>query len=532
MHRERYRLLNAIARWLVPVIAVGMSSVVGELAHSDDRKPARPIYDTVVTWEPAGWMDRKLKPKMLFYVGGHFVGFGKAGFDAVVEKIRRLPSGTSVVWGPDCKKWANGSGDELSAVDFFPEQWKHFEQAARERGVVLSSGEFPTAAAEDEPPELPTPAYVEPSTPQEKGDVVLRWKPEGGKEVPIYDYWKTRSWPVYLLDGRESGRGPSGFLDTLKALRQYADGSRLRVAWRNGQEPPGIRTFSMEFREVVAAKRFQLVVESKKNAWPMFANCPARCRFEWRNFESKATPLAEVIYLVEGKVAGTGDSGFDAVLKRLRELPRDAYVEYPQYHLHPQAFFGQSKYRQEFESQDLVPFGKRRTELDNLVKGSGFAVKRIRVFYWPKPKYEDRVDENEKEGWFLASLLRFAVIVRDGAKPAQADVIISWTKTRDERRHANSEATYLYNGEKIGSGTRTFLAVLKRLESLKDGATVRIDPVCIRTHAPFACPIVWKGQRHFETTGKEPFRGLVDLLAELAERKRLHVEVIPDEGKN
>ena len=140
-------------------------------------------------------------------------------------------------------------------------------------------------------------------------------------------------------------------------------------------------------------------------------------------------------------------------------------------------------------------------------------------------------DEEDEAKAYLHSLLGFAAIVRDGAKPAAADLVISWTQDRGGIGPSKSEAVYRCNGVGVGAGTRGFLTVLKRVDSLADGAAVRLDPVCIRTHGPFSDPVVAKGQRHFETSGEEPFRGLIDLLAEAAQRKRLRVEAVPDEGK-
>ncbi len=108
---------------------------------------------------------------------------------------------------------------------------------------------------------------------------------------------------------------------------------------------------------------------------------------------------------------------------------------------------------------------------------------------------------------------------------------MSWTQQIDDRGRPRSEAVYQCNGMVTGSGFGGFMAVLKRLASLHDSATVRIDPVRIRTHGPFANAVIIKGQRHFETTGKEPFRGMIDLLGEITRQKRLRVEVIPDEGE-
>jgi hypothetical protein len=146
---------------------------------------------------------------------------------------------------------------------------------------------------------------------------------------------------------------------------------------------------------------------------------------------------------------------------------------------------------------------------------------------WPKSSI---FSGEYRDGSFLTSLLSFTTIVRDGAKPTNADAIISWKQDRDQQRHTMSEAAYFVNGEEIGSGKQGFLAVLKRIELLDDGASVRIDPVCIRTHGPFSDPVLMKGHRHFETTGEEPFREQIDLLADAARRKRLRVEIIPDEA--
>jgi hypothetical protein len=523
--------LGRIATRLVPATAIVLLFVAGHstTVFSQDAKPQRQIHDTTVSWHPLYDFDVEQKENVPFYLGGRFVGFGEDGFKTVIEKIGHLPSGTSVVWGCDCSKMLSGPGDATVAKKAFPEQWKQFQQVAQEREISLSGALWPHAAPDDEPPDLPTAEYIEPGAAVEKGDVILSWKSPKGKDMPTHKIWEAKKWPIYHLNGRESGRGPGGFLATLEALRDCEDGSRFRIEWRERDEPPGIRMFPMELREVVAAKRFHLAVECEKEWWPECANCPIHCRFEWRNFESKETPDEDVVYLVDGKLAGMGDTGFDAVLKQLRQLPPGASVTYPKYWLHPKAVHG--KDRDRFEAKDLVPFDRRRKDLDEVIEQARLKVGRDRVLYWPKPDYDGTVDEKEEANWFLKSLLRFATIVCDGAKPAKADVVVSWKQTRGEKRRPDSVATYFCNRKEIGVGTSGFLAVLKRLESLADGATVRINPVCIRTHGPFSDPVMMKGQRHFETTGEEPFRGMVDLLGELADRKRLHVEVIPDEGK-
>jgi hypothetical protein len=520
----------------VLVIAAAVLLTQRVPAFSEDAKPRLRCQDTTFSWQPWLFPEDGDKSAIPFYVGGWFVGFGGDGFNTAIEATRRLPSGTSVVWGPDGHKMLNGPGAGAVAENEFPALWKRFVRVANERGVALSSSGYgPTSASEDQPPELPAAMYVEPGSVRERADVVLSWKPEAGQEPPIEDYWNVRTFPAYSVNGRESGHGPGGFLATLKALRAVSDGSRLRVvnwpAWPlSGRDiGPWMYLFPLEFRKFVTTKRFQLVIECPKDEWPMSANCPVRCRFEWRNFRSAATPHDEVVYLVDGAVGGLGDAGFDAVLKRLRQLPRGAYFEYPQYCLHAVPY--RLSARETFEEEDPVPFAHRRNEMGDIVARRGLVVGRNRVLYWPKPKYDDHVDKAMERGWYLHCLLRFAAIVRDGAKPANADLVVSWTQRIDDRGRPTSEAVYRCNGVVVGSGFGGFMAVLKRVASLHDGATVRIEPVRIRTHGPFADAVIIKGQRHFETTGEEPFRGMIDLLDEMAQQKRLRVEVIPDEGE-
>ncbi|MBN1393813.1 MAG: hypothetical protein JW959_02115 [Pirellulales bacterium] len=535
MSRNLLSESNFIHIVLLSLAAAFLAPAVSTTSCGDESDPQRKIFDTTFTWRPYYGLPESLKQNMPFYVGGRFVGFGEKGFKAAIEKFKKLPGGTSVVWGPDCGKMSSSADDSVLAEELYPDLWKDFKQIAKERGIILSSNRWPVSAEVDEPPELPDAEYIEPGTPAKKGEIILKWKPEKGKYTEIFDYWNVQAWPVYYLDGKESGRGPDGFLATLKKLRDYPAGSRLRIVYRDITEryydPPGIGMFNIELRELIAVKKHRLVIECPKGQCPKEANCTARCRFTWRNFRSLETPHKEVVYLVNGKVMGRGDEGFDNVLEELRKLPPGSLLEYPCYFLHAQAY-GMEE-REAFEAKNPVPFKHREVEFMNVIRDRGFVVDRDGILYWPKTKFRSisRFDEEREGDWFLESLLRFAVIVRGGAEPSKADVVISWKQDRDKWRNPISKATYLYNGEKIGAGTSGFLAALQRLESLDDGATVRIDPVCIRTRGPFADAVIMKGHRHFETSGEEPFRGLVDLLAELAAKKHFRVEVVPDEGR-
>jgi hypothetical protein len=453
------------------------------------------------------------------YLDGRFVGFDEEGIKAAIDAIRSLPAGTSVAWFTDPNKELSGPGGDPLPWAWFPKQWGEFHQVAKSRRLPVSSlGYWPHDDDEGAPR---AEEYVEPGTPVQTGEVVLGWSPR-----EQYD-----EWPIYSIDGRALGRRPDAFLATLKLLEKRPDGFLLRLRHADSGlglgPPPGLWLFPQELQAMATAKRCRVVHEVKKTSWPAWANCPARCRFEWRNFESPATPRGEVVYLVDGRAVGMGDAGFGAVLKRIAGLPVGAYVDYPQYVLHGMAF--QAELRAKFRSADMVPFAHRRKDLHEVATKARLVVGRTFVVYWPKPVYDDHVDRLEERRWFFRSLLRFATIIRDGRKPAPADIVVSWKRGPGEGKTHRSQADYFCNGEKVGSGTPGFLAALRRIEALPEGATVRIDPICVRTQGPFYDAVIMHGQRHFETTGEEPFRGLVDLLAETALKKRLRVEVVPDE---
>ena len=522
-----------IADWRTLLMAILAPLLFGACTENGRRE--QPIHDILITWKPWLCYDRGAGPNIPFYIDNRLAGFGEKGIRTVIERLGRLPSSTSVVWGPDGAKYSDGPGNDVVARDFFPKGWKQFLQVAKDRGLVLSSfGEGFGVDYGDELLELRDALYVTPDTPRDKSDVLLKWSPPKGKDASDFQGYNVAEWPVYYLDDRESGRDAGGFLATLKALRNYPDHSRLRIVWydteRGSYQLPGINMFVTEFRDVIAAKRPRLVIECDKKRWPKYANCPNRCRFEWRQIRTDTLTPEEVVYLIDGKAAGVGKAGFNVVLKKVRRLPQGAYLEYPQYCVAPHAACP-GKEREAFALKDPVPFWKRRKELSDLVRQNHLVVGRTRSFCFPQSECGGRVYEELEAEQFLRSLLQFAKIVRDGARRVKADAIISWKQKQGEWRRPIGEATYFYNGEKSGIGTNGFLAILKRLESLSNGTRIRIDPVCVRTHAPFLDPVVMKGQRHFETTGEEPFRGMVDLLAEVVQRKQFRVDVIPDEGK-
>ena len=121
---------------------------------------------------------------------------------------------------------------------------------------------------------------------------------------------------------------------------------------------------------------------------------------------------------------------------------------------------------------------------------------------------------------------------RDGQAPQRADLVLYWKNFAATDADADPDkAVYTLNGDEVGKGVTGFLAVVKRIDVLPNGAVLHLDPVSIRTTGPFPCPIMIARHRHFARTGREPYQHLIAILAEVMKRKSLQVELIPDEGK-
>lgn len=76
-----------------------------------------------------------------FYYNGRAVGSGRQGFAVVVSRIRNLPRGASVIWGPNYRRDGTGGGSEYSCVPkrLYPSLWDELEALARKGHVTLSS---------------------------------------------------------------------------------------------------------------------------------------------------------------------------------------------------------------------------------------------------------------------------------------------------------------------------------------------------------------------------------------------------------
>ena len=68
---------------------------------------------------------------------------------------------------------------------------------------------------------------------------------------------------------------------------------------------------------------------------------------------------------------------------------------------------------------------------------------------------------------------------------------------------------------------------MEELGKLPEGSIVQVR-VCLRTKGPFLCPLIY-GHRHYERTGFEPYVGMFPWLVDLAKKRKLEIQWIPDE---
>ena len=98
-------------------------------------------------------------------------------------------------------------------------------------------------------------------------------------------------------------------------------------------------------------------------------------------------------------------------------------------------------------------------------------------------------------------------------------------------RELESNAVYTLDGVELGQGLAGFESALQRIATLPEGSVGQAR-VCLRTKGPFLCPLIYEGVRHFERTGYEPYIGMLDLFTDVARRRNLKIEWLPDERES
>lgn len=385
------------------------------LAAAEEIQDA--VFDADFDPHPSDRID-----KVDFSYNGRPIGRNREGFQAIVEKIARLPAGTSVVWGPNYDRCGACSGVEPANVakTLYPDLWAELDKHAAARRLKISS-----------------------------------------------------SYP-----------GP--FIRRVKEPRDDARGFFV----------------------------------------------------DWQNYQGPGTPHKQVLYRINGEYLGRGDEGFDRILERVKKLPRGSRISFPRYEYSgrwaTETMSDEERSAGNARLRLAIPFAQRKRELGVLFESGGLVADFVRVL----PGSESTtVMDWESGDRYGHSFVSFGRIIRAGVKPRQPAARLGWTRYEptawqwEKPRPSEATATYTLDDKELGEGVDGFATAMDELAKLPAGSVVQVR-VCLRTEAPFACPLIYEGHRHFERTGFEPYVGLFPWLLDVARQHKLEIDWLPDEQKS
>jgi hypothetical protein len=507
-----------------------------------------------------------------FYFNGRAIGAGREAFAAIVERIDKLPPATSVVWGPNYRRCGTCSGWEPECVPKFlyPDLWKKLAASVVERNLFLSST-FPGPDALhfhlDKPGTMPVPVPADATAARQGFDAILDW--DIG-ELHLSDAAGTGQPPTNrVVVGRflSDGKTVAGY-DLELFFGRLAEDSRvlIRISWieKSGlpQDETGLRSLAKQIRAIWPFAINEALTRGKLTAVatalaPLAQALKAekqsedeqqRVRIDWQNFRGPKAPHDEVLYLLNGRFAGRGDEGLQRILDELVRLPAGVELTIPRY-----AYGGRGaneRYSPEElaalneKLHGLVPFAARRAEFDAAVAKRDLAVQ----YSYKSPGYSHASpsvdDPGTVRGWYSgdrygSTFVSFGRIVRYDERRRRAAARLGWTdyetgwsyETGGRQRRSETEAVYTVNDARVGKGVAGFAEAMGRIETVPEGSIVQVR-VCLRTKGPFDCPIICAGHRHFERTGFEPYAGMFAWLVDVAQKRKLEIEWIPDERES
>jgi len=486
-----------------------------------------------------------------FYYCDRAIGSGREAFQVIVDRIKQLPPGTSIVWGPNYDRCGACSGSEPGCVPKFlyPDLWKELEKEVQDRRLILSNS-YPSVRQRMIRSGVEFPRAVTEGTEEEHGpyDAVLEWKIGPAKSEPSKQR-KGSATRTHQFSAK--GVGLEAYqLEYFFGRLPEKSRVLIRMSLQEGEAIPAsteeMRLLLREIRDTWTsqiARKLQLgSLSTTLTAFPeLLKELNARpdkiteISISWKNFRGPQTPHDEVVYEVNERFIGRGDAGFDQLLMTLSNLPRDSEIELPRYWLGGRLVL-QSMKVEELKAKNatlasLVPFAARQSEFDDVIRERKINVVRSNEY----PSFEvDTVlawSSGDRSGRSFVSSGR---LVRHEEKPRPPAARLGWSNYAAEERYERKPertATITLDDYEMGAGTAGFARALERLAELPAGSVVHVR-VCIRTEAPFRCPIIFEGQRHFERTGFEPYFGLFPWLIDVAHARKLELEWIPDEKKS
>ncbi len=492
-----------------------------------------------------------------FYYEGHAVGRGREGFKFIVDKISDLPFGSSIVWGPNYARCGSCSGAEPRCVPkyLYPDLWAELELHVKNRKLSLSSnypGPRPLTIASRETNFFPTKVFEDQAPAGEKFDAVLDWevgKQIGrGREQPEKTIRDQGRWHRYTSSGvtLEDHYDVNLFLSRLSENSQLLVQIQLNKEVDTSVEGDTPSTLSEDIRSIwrdrfanaLRRRRVVTVVAVPSVLLQSLKKNDETLQIRWQNYHGPESLPGGIVYLMNGQFVGMGDRGIDQILVRLSKLPRGAKVELPRYEYSGrwalESFSEEELERKNEALRELVPFMNRKNEFDKSVAERNLGL----VFDSMSPGLDAQTvldwDAGDRSG---KSFVTTGRIVRHDEQPTQPALRLSWSgyetqqnRKDEESRAVESQAFYSLDDIKQGRGVTGFAKAMEKLASLPEKSVVHVK-ICIRTKPPFTCPITWEGQRHFERTGFEPYFGLFPWLIDVAQKRKLLIEWIPDEER-
>lgn len=487
-----------------------------------------------------------------FYYNGRAIGAGREAFAHIVAQVARLPAGTSIVWGPDYSRCGACSGAEPPCIPRFlyPDLWRKLEATAGQRRLVLSSnypGPWPDGAQGSS---RAMPAAINVNDPAANGrfSAVLDWQIVA-RESDQDRYGSV--WHRFSFKGKELSRYD---LDHFFGRLPMQARVLVRIAFdktiseKQPQEhPPEItrgirRSWSDNLADPIRLGNLQATLTAPPGLAEELrrvANTPPLA-IRWNNFHGPNTPHEEVVYLLNDHYVGRGQTGFARILANIDRLSMGTEIVLPRYELGGRMatewFSDEALAAENAKLAKVVPYAAKRAELDALIAKRKLTVTFFRIM----PDYDDTPHTVIDWGGgdrYGETFVSFGRIVRHDEQRRPAASRLSWSRYDSRKaakeRHSEttpleSEASYTWNDIAVGRGTAGFAKAMEQVAKLPAGSVVDVR-VCLRTKAPFLCPIVYQGHRHFERTGYEPYAGMLPWLVDLAHRRRLEVRWVPDE---
>lgn len=489
-----------------------------------------------------------------FYLNERAVGKTRAGFQVIVDHVRTLPKGASIVWGPNYDRCGACSGAEVDfhPIRLYPDLWRKLLDLVTERQLTLSST-YPGPFVKNEPRNpFPKVFYEKRSEIRDKVDAFLGWELEliDDSKVPrnrFEGYANNR----FYVDGEQvSNYDTKLFLSRLPADSHVVIKLRLtntraksepnELAILNSLLHDGWRSTLAE-QAMLGKIKVSLVAPAELrdalNAPGILPRTAKEFSFEWSNYHGPTTPHEEVLYYVNGEFVGRGDQGFDQVLTRVKELPLGSRVERLGYRYSGSyAAVRPGSEQVEAINEKLLralPFAPRKRELDLLI-----AERQLTEFVSdisPANAEPRSVRDWQSGERHPVTGVATGRLVRYDQKASPATAALAWTdfdaSQIREGRKPESTATYTINDKSTGRGFPGFAKAMEQLEKLPAGSVVHVR-LCVRTKGPFTCPLTYYGQRHFERTGYEPYFGMFPWLVDVAKKQNLKIEWIPDEKQS